>query len=324
VVGEVALAMVLVVGAGLMTRSFLRLLEVDPGFRADHLIAVNFTISSERHARYAQFYRDVIERVRALPGVLAAGAVKDAPFKGNGERNGFRLPGMSLRPDEEGPVATVMHVSDGYFHAIGARIVEGREFSGDDGPDRPFVLVVNQALVRAYLGGGSAVGRSLVLGRDRAIWSLDKDQTITSIFSFDELMNEAVARPRLLTALLGLFGVLGLGLGALGIYGVLAYLVSQRRREIGVRMALGARPGDVLRLVVGRAALLALGGAAMGLVGALVLTRYMQGVLYGVAPTDPLTLASVTAVLLLVAAVATWAPARSAARVDPALALRDE
>jgi predicted permease len=379
VVGEVALALMLVVGAGLMTRSFLRLLEVDPGFRPDHLIAVNFTISTNRHPRYAQFYQDVIERVRALPGVIAAGAAKDAPFKGNGERNGFRLPGMTLRPGEEGPVAAVMHVSDGYFHALGARVVEGREFTRDDGPDRPFALVVNEALVRTHLGGGSAVGQTLILGRDRAIpivgvvedirqaaideparptiyihnvqntrvkttlvvrtrgeplalagaireaiWSLDKDQTITSIFTFDELMNEAVARPRLLTVLLGLFGALGLGLGALGVYGVLAYLVSQRRREIGLRMALGARPADVLRLVVGRAALLALGGAVAGLVGALVLTRYMQGVLYGVAPTDPLTLASVTAALLLVAAVATWAPARNAARVDPAVALRDE
>jgi predicted permease len=377
VVAEVALAMVLVMGAGLMTRSFLRLLDVDPGFRPERLLAVNFTISTERHPQYARFYGAVIDRVRALPGVTAAGAVKDAPFRGNGERNGFLLPGMTLRPGEEGPIANVLHVSDGYFNALGTRLVEGREFTRDDGPGKPFVAVVNEAFVRTHLGGGGAVGKVVLFGRGRevpiigvvedirqvaideparptlyvhnqqntrvkttlvartrgeplalagpireAIWSLDKDQTITAIFTFDDLMNEAVARPRLITVLLGLFGALGLGLGALGIYGVLAYLVSQRRREIGVRIALGARPGDVLRLVVGRAALLALLGSAAGLLGALVLTRSMQGILYGVAPTDPLTLVSVSAVLLLAAALASWAPARQAARVDPAVALR--
>jgi predicted permease len=379
VVGEVALALMLVVGAGLMTRSFLRLLKVDPGFRPDHLIAVNFTINTTRHPQYAQLYREVIERVRALPGVIAAGAAKDAPFKGNGERNGFLPPGMTLRPGEEGPTATFLHVSDGYFRTIGARLVEGREFTADDGPGRPFVVVVNEALVRKHLGGGSATGKTLTLGRGRAIpivgvvedirqtaideparptvyihnlqntrvkttlvartegeplalagaireaiWSLDKDQTITSIFTFDDLMSEAVARPRLLTVLLGLFGGLGLALGALGIYGVLAYLVSQRRREIGVRLALGARPRDVLRLVMGRAAALTAAGVGAGLAGAFALTRYLQGVLYGIEPTDPLTFVSVTAVLAGVAALASWAPARQAARVDPAVTLRAE
>ena len=379
VVGEVALAMMLVVGAGLMTRSLLRLLHVDPGFRPDRLIAVNFTISTTRHAQYAQFYRDVIERVRVLPGVTAAGATKDAPFQGNGERNGFLPPGVTLGPGEEGPTATFLHISDGYFRTIGARMAEGREFTAKDGPGTPFVVVVNQALVRRHLGEGSALGKTLVLGGGRAIpivgvvedirqtaldepapptiylhnqqntrvkttlvartqgeplalagaireaiWSLDKDQTITSIFTFEDLMSEAVARPRLLTVLLGLFGGLGLALGALGIYGVLAYLVSQRRREIGVRIALGARPGDVLRLVVGRAAALTAAGVGVGLLGALAMTRYLQGVLYGIEPTDPLTFVSVTAVLAGVAALASWAPARQAARVDPAVALRAE
>jgi putative ABC transport system permease protein len=154
------------------------------------------------------------------------------------------------------------------------------------------------------------------------IWSLDRDQTITSVFTFDDIMNEAVARPRLLTVLLGVFGALGLLLGSLGIYGVLAYLVSQRRREIGVRMALGAQQSDVLRLVVWRGLALALGGIVIGLIGAVALTRLMQGVLYGIEPTDPLTFGLVSLGLLAVAVLASWLPARRAASVDPAVAIR--
>jgi ABC-type antimicrobial peptide transport system permease subunit len=144
------------------------------------------------------------------------------------------------------------------------------------------------------------------------------------VFTFDDIMSEAVARPRLLTVLLALFGGLGLLLGSLGIYGVLAYLVSQRQREIGVRLALGAQRGDVLRLVVGRGLLIAVIGVAIGLVGALALTRFMQGVLYGVAATDPLTFIAVGVGLLAVAVLASWLPARRAASVDPAVAIRYE
>jgi ABC-type antimicrobial peptide transport system permease subunit len=155
-----------------------------------------------------------------------------------------------------------------------------------------------------------------------AIWSLDRDQTITSVFTFDDIMSEAVARPRLLTVLLALFGGLGVLLGSLGIYGVLAYLVNQRRREIGVRLALGAQQSDVLKLVVGRGLVLAIVGVVIGLAGALMLTRFMQGVLYGIEATDPLTFCSVGAGLLGIAVLASWLPARRAARVDPAVALR--
>jgi predicted permease len=157
-----------------------------------------------------------------------------------------------------------------------------------------------------------------------AIRSVDPQQTITSAFTLEDAIGEAVARPRLLTVLLGLFGAMGLVLGALGIYGVLAYLVTQRTREIGVRLALGASPRDVLRMVVGRGLRLAGLGVAIGLVAALVLTRLMQGVLYGVTPTDPLTFVGVAAALLAVAAFASWLPARRATRVDPLVALRSE
>jgi predicted permease len=380
VVAEVALAVVLVVGAGLMTRSFVELLHVDPGFRPDHLLAANFTISTERQGEdYGAFYESVIDKVRSLPGVMSAGAVKDAPFRGMGERWGFTPPGMVIPPGEEGPTAMALHVSDGYFHTIGATVLEGREFTPQDRADAPLVLMVNQALEKRYFPGEKAVGKTLSVGGNnqvpivgvvadirqsamdepaqptiyvdnlqnarvkvtlvartagdplalagplrQAIWSIDPDQTITSIFTFDDIVSEAVARPRLLTVLLGSFGVLGLILGALGIYGVLAYLVGHRQREIGVRLALGAHPGAVERMVVGRGLLLSSVGVALGLVGAFGLTRYIQGVLFGVAPTDPVTFVGVAVVLVATAALASWAPARRAAAVDPVAALRVE
>jgi predicted lysophospholipase L1 biosynthesis ABC-type transport system permease subunit len=167
-------------------------------------------------------------------------------------------------------------------------------------------------------------GEPLAMARavQDAIWSVDRDQTITSIFTLSSAVGEAVSRPRLLTTLLALFGVLGLTIGGVGLYGVLAYFVTQRRREIGVRVALGADAGHVQRMVVGRGLWLAAAGIAAGLVGAALLTRFMRSVLFGVGATDPLTFAGVAAVLLAVAFLASWIPARRAARVDPLIAMR--
>jgi putative ABC transport system permease protein len=379
VMAEIALAVILVVGAGLMTRSFIRILQVDPGFRPERLLVVNFTISTSRHEHYAQYYHDVIDKVRGLPGVLSAAASKVVPFRGIGERYGFLIPGMILRPGEDPPSANTVHISDGYFKTLGAPILAGREFLPTERPDTPWVAVVNQAFARQYFPKLKPVGQYLSFGGqlraeivgvvgdirqssidepaqptvyldnmqnsrvrtnlivrtagsplamtrrvEDAIRSIDPDQTITSVFTFDDVMNEAVARPRLLTVLLALFGGLGLLLGSLGIYGVLAYLVTQRRREIGVRLALGATGSDVLRLVVGRGVALAVVGVVIGLAGALALTRFMQGVLYGVEPTDPLTFALVALGLLGIAVLASWLPARRAASVDPAVAIRYE
>jgi len=379
VVGEIALAVILVVGAGLMTRSFMRLLDVDPGFRPERLLVVNFTINTSRHQHYEQYYRDVIDKVRTVPVVLTAGAAKDVPIRGTGERYGFLPPGYVLRAGEDAPTAQTIHISDGYFKAIGAPIIAGREFLPRERADTPWVLVVNQAFVKQFLPSGNPVGQSLRFGDqlrgevvgvvgdirqaaidepakptiyidnmqnsrvrvnlvvrtagvplamtrrvEDAIWSLDRDQTITSVFTFDDIMNEAVARPRLLTVLLGVFGGLGLLLGSLGIYGVLAYLVNQRQREIGVRMALGAQQRDVLRLVVWRGLALAMVGVVIGLVGAVALTRLMQGILYGIGPTDPFTFGAAAVGLLAIAVLASWLPARRAAGVDPAVAIRYE
>ncbi len=377
VIAEVALAVVLVVGAGLMTRSFVALMNVDPGFRPDHLVAVNFTISTARQHNYQLYYHTVIDRVRTLPGVLSAGAVKNAPFRGSGEPHGFVPPGMALGPNDQPPTAVFMHISDGYFRTIGATMREGREFTAGENDHTPITVVVNETLAKRYFPAGNAVGSVLNQGQDfapqivgvvndihqtsmdepvrptvyvnnmqnsrvkttlvvrtradpltmarqirEAIWSIDKDQTITSIFTFDDVVGEALARPRLLTVLLGMFGVVGLLLGALGIYGLLAYLVNQRQREIGVRIALGANTANVLRMIVGRGVGLAGAGVLIGLAGAYATTRFLRGVLFGVAPTDPLTFGGVAALLVAVAALASWLPARRAAGVDPVVALR--
>jgi predicted permease len=379
VMAEIALAVVLAVGAGLMTRSFIRILEVDPGFRPERLLVVNFTISTSRHENFAQYYHEVIDKVRTIPGVLSAAGTKVVPFRGKGERYGFLTPGMVLKAGEDPPTANVMFISDGFFKTVGTPVIAGREFLPTERPDTPWVVVVNQALAKQYFPKVDPVGQYLRLGDklraeivgvagdirqsaidepaaptlyvdnmqnsrvqtnlvvrtagpplamtrrvEDAIWSLDRDQTITSVFTFDDVMNEAVARPRLLTVLLTLFGALGLLLGSLGIYGVLAYLVAQRRREIGVRLALGATAGDVLKLIVGRGVVIAVVGVIIGLVGALALTRFMQGVLYGVATTDPVTFTLVAIGLLAIAVLASWLPARRAASVDPAVAIRYE
>ena len=379
VVCEIALAVILVVGAGLMTRSFLRVLEVNPGFRPERLLVVNFTMSTTRHEHYEEFYRYVIDKVRTIPGALSVGAAKDVPFRGTGERIGFLPPGYVLRPGEDAPTAQMLNISDGYFKTIGTPLLAGRDFLPRERADTPWVAIINETLAKQYFPGRNPLGQWLSFGppyraeivgvvgdirqsaideparpaiyldnmqnsRVRvnlvirtageplamtqrvqdAIWSLDREQTITSVFTFDDVMSEAVARPRLLTVLLGMFGALGLLLGALGIYGVLAYLVSQRQREIGVRMALGAQGRDILRLVVGRGLVLAVSGVAIGVIGAFGLTRFMQGVLYGIGATDPLTFVVVSLGLLGVAVLASWLPARRAARVDPAVAIRYE
>jgi predicted permease len=392
VVVEVALAVVLIVGAGLMTRSFVQLLRVDLGFRPERLLAVNFTINTSRHEgqAYRQVYRDMIDRVRTVPGLVSVGATKHAPFRGNGERIGFVPEGMNLGPGEQAPSAPLHHISDGYFATIGARILEGREYNVQDGALRaptPGALpvfsgtptvIVNRALADAHFPGTSAVGKTVGLGPNRipnigvvenirqttieepvqptiyinnmmnsrvgvtlvaktrgeplamanavrdAVWSVDRDQTITAITTFDQLVGDAVARPRFLTVLLGLFGSLGLALGAIGLYGVLSYLVSSRQREIGVRIALGAPRGAVLGMVVRRGLVMAAVGTAVGLGAALTLTRYLRDVLFGVETTDPMTYGLVIVAMLAVAGLASAIPARRAATVDPAIAFRSD
>lgn len=379
VIAEVALAVMLVAGGAVMTRSFLALLDVDPGFRPDHTVVLNYTLSSERYPDYTIAYEQILEQVRAVPGVVGAASIKDAPLRGVGERVGFRLPGMTIPAGQEGPTAALLHVSDGIFRTLGTRLVSGREFQATDRRDAPLVVVVNESFVRQWFPDQDPLGKSLLVaggmsaeivgvvgdirqramaepseptvyvhvpqnGRVRmnlvvrtrgeplalvpairnAIWSVDRQQTITTVFTLEQALSEAVARPRLLMVLMGAFGVLGLALGALGLYGVLSYLVNQRRREIGVRLALGADIGRVRHMVVGYGLRLTAAGVAVGLAGAVVTGRLLHSLVYGVNPIDPALLAVVSLTLLGVAAAASWAPARRASLVDPAVALREE
>lgn len=379
VMAEVALAMMLVIGGGLMIRSFSRLLAVDPGFTTDRAVVLNFSLDPDRLPNYRQTYQEMLESVRRVPGVVAAGAMKDAPLRGVGERMSYALPGQVIPAGTQQPTAPMLHVSEGIFKALGARMLGGREFRVTDRDSAPPVIIVNEAFARQNFPGEPAVGKRvlmwggapaevigvvndirqrsmsepveptiyihnlqnsrirmnvivrtqgdprLMVGALReAVWSVDRKQPITAIFTLDDAVDGAVARPRLLAVLLGAFGAVGLLLGALGLYGVLAYLVSHRQREIGVRLALGAERRSVSAMIVRQGLLLAGVGVVMGVAGSLALGQLMQGVLFGVEASDPVTLVSVTVVLLAVAALASWVPARRAGALDPVVALRSD
>jgi predicted permease len=377
VVAEVAIAVVLVTGAGLATRSLARMLSEDPGFRAEGAAVVSFSVPPEKRPQLRQYFAEVLERVRAVPGVQSAALVKNLPLEGQGEDLPFTRPG---HPDDAAnpPHMAVMHVSTDYFRTLGIPLVRGRVLELTDTAETALVMVVSQTFARRYFPGEDAVGKAVSVGTTpisvvgvvgdvrqaglaepappliylhvmqnpraatnlvvrgqgallplaaavrQAIWSVNPQQTFSRITTLEEVVSEAVTRPRLLSALLGLFAGLGLALAAVGIYGVLAYTVSQRQREMGVRLALGAQPADVLRLVLKSGMALAGTGVALGVAGALGLSRVMGSVLYGIGPHDPLTFGGVMALLLGVALVACLVPARRAMRVDPAVTLRGE
>jgi predicted permease len=371
VVVEVALAVVLVAGAALAAKSLVRLLAVDPGFHPANALVATISVPSLQH------YTAILDGIRAIPGVEAAGSIRDLPLQAKGETV---RPDIAGRPTPPGgsPLVQWHHVSTDYFKAMGIPLRAGRAFELTDRRGSQFVVMINEEFARRTWPGENAVGKALRFGQveipvigvvanvrqgglaepvepavylhalqqfrsrmtivirtagdplryadtvRREIWSKNPDQTITSVTTLDDVVGRSVARPRLLAWLLGAFGTIGLTLGALGIFGVLAFTVSQRRREIGVRVALGASPRSVLRLIVMQGMLLAVSGVVLGVIGASVLTRSMESVLFGIEPADPLTFAEVVAVLLAAAALASWLPARRALAIDPVTALRLE
>ena len=376
VVAEVALAMILVVGAGLAVKSFGRLMSVSPGFEPSKALVVTMSVPSKYEGQSAMdYYQRVLTAIRAVPGVEAAGSIRDLPLRGNGEMSGVTIPGRATAASEA-PTVQRHQVSTDYFKAMGIPLKAGRTFEMTDRVDAPLVFVVNEELQRRFWPGESAVGKQLQFGTQqfpivgvvgdvrqrglaepleptvylhsmqnfrnrmsivvrtrgeplqhaaavrKAIWSLEPSQTITSTTTLESVLGNAVTRPRLLAWLLGMFGVMGLTLGALGIFGVLAYAVTQRRQEIGVRVALGAPPASVMRLVVRQGLALAAAGIVIGVLVAWFMTRSMQSVLYGIQASDPITFIQVAAVLLAAALLASWLPARRALRIDPVTALR--
>ena len=388
VIGEVALSLILLVGSGLLLESFAKLRGVDPGFRADHVLTVRVDAPITRYGEFTKrsaFFERVLERVRALPGVQAAGFTSALPLTWDGGTGGFTPEGVPPRPDVNWD-ANNRVVSPGYFEAMRIPLRRGRLFQNADGPDAPPVAIINETMARKFwpdrdpLGkrfkfdepGGNGpwlrivgivgdvrqmrlnepprqemyfpywqakdnwmVPRDLAIRTSgdplsvagavrQAVWSVDKDQPVSNVMTLDNLLDQEVAQRRVEAALLGGFAALALILACIGIYGVLSYLVTQRTREIGVRVALGASASDVFRTVAVQGMTLAGIGILAGLAGALALSRLLASLLFGVSAGDPIAYTSAVAVFGLVALAACYFPARRAARIDPMVTLRYE
>jgi predicted permease len=380
VVAELALALVLFAGAGLLMRTFVNLQRVSLGFNPHNVITMSLDLPEARYpdAKSAiPFYRQLIERLEQSPEVRAAGVTSDLPWSGYDENAGFDIEGRSDAQNADNH-ARYHFVSPNYFRVVGIPLVAGRFFSSHDNLDAPPVLLINQSMARRYWPNQNPVGArlnfygrkatiagivgdvkdspaaadaepayywpllqniqgelQLALRADtnpaallsvvrREVAALDKDLPIADVRFMDDIAALALSGPRLALLLVGIFAGLALALAMIGIYGVISYSVSQRLHEIGVRMALGAQLGDVVKLVVGQGLKLAAAGVAVGLVAALALHSMMTNLLYGVTGTDPVTFAAVSLVLVIIAALACYIPARRATRVDPVVALRYE
>ena len=384
VVAEVALALVLLAGAGLLIKSFLRLQGIDPGFKRDNVLTMVMRLPGARYSENQQmvdFYRQAGERLRALPGVLDAGMVNYLPLYGGlGARTDFTVEGRPLPPDGEGPGTDVRVTDASYFRAMGIPLLRGRGFTEGEMSEARHVVLINESMARQHFPGEDPIGKritvsmsaepapteivgivgdvryeslvdeayptvympipeltypfmTLVLrtGGDplsiapavrKALREIDPDQPVSDVRTMDEVMSATVSRARFNTLLLGLFAGLATLLAAIGIFGVMNYSVTLRTREIGLRMALGAKPGQVLMLVLRQGLVLTAIGIAAGLAGALALTRVMSGLLFGVGSTDPSTFAAIVLLLTFVSLIACYLPARRATRVDPQIALR--
>jgi predicted permease len=386
VIVEVALALVLLVGAGLLIRSFWKLQGADPGFNPERVLTASLTLPNARYAdppKLIAFHQQLLERVTALPGVQSAGLTSDLPWTGYDENAGFNIEGKTFPPND-GAGGRYHYVSPDYFRTVGVPLIAGRFTNNADGQDAPRAILINQAMAELYWPGESAVGKritfigqpksdkdwfnvigvvgdvkdfphsaaavpafywaltqqtqrqvilavrssadplSLVEAVRNEVRALDPDLPLADIKPLETVAATALASQRFTLWLVGFFAGTALLLAALGIYSVLSYLVAQRTQEIGVRMALGAQFGDVLKLVIRQGMTLVLLGVTAGLVAALGLTRLMKGLLYQVSATDPLTFVAIGLLLTLVALLACWLPARRATKVDPIIALRCE
>jgi putative ABC transport system permease protein len=386
VVCETAIALVLLIGAGLLVRSFARLQRVDPGFRAENLLAVRLSLPPGGYgepARIAAFYRQAVERVAALPGVEGAAVIDSVPMGGNNQQASFDIEGRPEVPGEPGPHGDTRTVSDDYFRVMGIPLLKGRLFDSRDIEGGLPVAIVDETLARHYWPDEDPIGRRIsssvedtgdeprwreivgVVGHTRqygldglmkhqyyfpqeqsprpnmamvartasnplgmvaairnAVADLDPNQPIYGEQTMEAMLDGSLAGRRFPMLLLSGFAGVALLLAVVGIYGVLSYAVTRRTTEIGVRIALGAGRGEVVRLVVRQGMSLAVIGLLIGIAAALALSRLMASLLFEVAPTDPLTFAFLPILLAAVAAIASLVPALRASRVDPVTALR--
>jgi len=384
-VSEVAIALVLLIGAALTMKSFWRIQQVNPGFRADHVLAMEMELPTDSKYKtdveQAEFFRRVLGQVGSLPGLRSAAVANVLPLD-NSEtpRLTFLIDGRAPLPAGQHLPADYRSVSADYFHVLGIPLLKGRFLTEADKAGRPPVLVINESLARRYWPDAeNPVGRHLRFGGTRAweivgivgdvkhsgldkqatpavffsylqapemrmsllvrtvgdpasmiravkdqVYAVDKDQPMYKIRSMDEVVEDSQSSPRFTVILLCIFAAVALTLAAVGIYGVISYAVAQRRREIGIRIALGADQADVLRLVVGQGASIAGAGVVLGLGAAFALTRWMSSLLFGVSATDPGVFAGISLLLAAVALLASYLPARRAMRVDPMQSLRCE
>ncbi len=387
VIAEVSLACVLLIGAGLMLRTFLNLLHLDPGFRGDHVLTASLSLPHNRYktgAMTAQFYDRLAASLNALPGVESAGAGSDLPWTGYDENaGGFTVEGKKPAPSQEFHARYHMATPD-YFSAMGIPLLEGRFFTAADKKDAPTALIINRAMARKYWPGEDVIGKRIsfednpkkdddwmrivgVVGdvkdqpnsasAEPAFWwsesqqsepdmsvairtqsdprqvadslrdavhRLDPELAVADIKLMNQVADASVSTPRFTFVLVGLFAGLAILLAGIGAYGVIAYTVTQRTSEFGLRVALGAQRSELMRMVLAQSARLAVPGIILGLVLAASLGRVVQSLLYDVRPTDPLILCAVTLFVLIMSLLASYAPARRAALADPITTLRAE
>jgi predicted permease len=380
---EIALSVVLLAGAGLLVRSFARLVDVDPGFDPENVLTFQVVLPGTRYdedSKLLAFHDRLLERLSGQPGVIAVGAVNDAPLTGSNTDGGFVIPGVQLPPDES-PHANKRVVTPGYFEALRIPLLAGRTFQPTDRPGSGEVVIISESVARRYWPGIDPIGKPIQFswgpgdeqqvigvvgdikhgGLDQAIageiyrpvsqfpfqgltWvvrtrgepsqivraardvvrAIDPAQPIARVMTMQDLVGNSLSGRRTFMILLGGFAGVALVLAALGIYAVTAQSVLQRTREIGLRMAVGARRSDVLGMVLREELVVIVLGLALGLAGAFAATRVLRASLFEVSANDPVTFVAVAAILAVIAIVATVLPARRAARVDPIIALRSD
>ncbi|MFI5310656.1 MAG: FtsX-like permease family protein, partial [Gemmatimonadales bacterium] len=390
VITEMALAVLLVIGAGLTIRSFINLQHIDAGFDSRNVLTLRLSLPSVRYPMpddVAGFYQRLADQMRVLPGVQAAGFVRQLPLATEIGDSGMEIDGKPTPAGEPGRSADWQVVTPGYLEAMKERLVKGRFFDATDAPDGRAVIAINETLAREYFPGEDPLGQRIRVGGPTNTWRtivgvigdvhhnglttpvkrkwfiphaqwgnlfgsprramtlavrtagdpravlapvtalvnrLDPDLPVTRVAMMSEVLAEATQEQRFTMALMAGFALLALALAAVGIYGVISYSVSQRTREIGIRLALGAERGTVRSLVLRQGMTPAVVGIATGLGGAALLTRYLRTMLYGVAPLDRLTFGTIPVLLLVVAACAVILPARRASSVEPVEALRHD
>ncbi len=383
VVAEVAVALVLLTGAGLLVRSFIAVTSVDPGFDGDRVLALQVFLprNYQKPEQVTGFFGQSLEKIKAVSGVQSAAVVASPPFIDLEQDVAFTIQGLPAPPKGREPSAFFTEVSPDYLGVMSVPVQRGRFFTKFDKADSSQVVVINETMARRYFGGEDPVGKKLSVIFDQpevreivgvigdvlhngldtqsrpemfvpyhqswtpqmtfvvkttadpaamlpvvktAIREVRPNQTFSKAATMDQLVSESLRQRRFNLVLLVSFAVLALVLAGIGVYGSINYLTRQRTHEIGLRMALGAQSGDVLRMIVGHGLVLALTGIAIGLVASFALTRLMKGLLFGISATDPITFAAISLLLVLIGLLASWIPARRATKVDPLVALRYE